>query len=304
MSDFMVDPVLTVRQLGRRGFSARAMTRRENALVFSTRTGEYVSYLPPVHPGRWEIATSHYTAVYEVDMGIHSITEELQLPSENDAFPFAAEVDLSWRVVDPERFIRSAHRDVPGLLLGEVRRAAPPITRLSARKDSAHAERELLAKLTGSQCPVTEEASEAGLWVRWTLRLRRDQEDLEFERRGRRIRFYQRYLETNGLAKWAVLIAERPEDLSAVVNSMKDEELRHLASELGLAARLLDDDRTEGFERDELKRAAMDSLRDLFHLRGRGTGSASDSPKSTPGWQAPAGYGTETNPHDRDRSAP
>ncbi|MGW3107692.1 hypothetical protein [Streptomyces sp. NPDC001100] len=319
MSDYLVDPVLTVRQLGRGGFSARAMTRREHALVFSTRTGDYVPYLPPLHPSRWQVAVSHYTAVYEVDMGIHPVTEELQLPSANDAFQFTAEVDLSWQVRDPVLFIRSNHRDVPDLLLGEIRRAARPVTRRSVMKDSARAEEELLARLAGAGNPVDAAADEAGLRVRWTLRVRRDQEDLDFEgawRRSeneealrgflaRKIEFYQRYLETNGIAKWAVLIAERPDDLLAVVNSMKDEELQGMASELNLAIRLLDDDRTEGFERDELKRAAMTSVRGFFDSRGQRTGPPSDSrPKSAPGWQPPSGYGTETSPHDHDGSAP
>lgn len=175
----LIDPVLTVRQLSRFEFNLKSYVRIDHALVFSTAKGGYEAYLPPRRPTRGEIAPNRYTAVYEVDMGVHPHTTELPLPSDNDAFEFTAQVDLSWQVLDPARFVSSGHRDVPGLLLGELQQAARPVTRRFAIADSAAAEREMLdaMNLLG---PL---GAPAGLQVTWTVRLRRDQENIDHQRR-------------------------------------------------------------------------------------------------------------------------
>ncbi|MFF4275917.1 hypothetical protein [Streptomyces sp. NPDC001536] len=175
----LIDPVLTVRQLSRFEFNLKSYVRIDHALVFATAKGGYEAYLPPRRPTRGEIATNRYTAVYEVDMGVHPHTAELPLPSDNDAFEFTAQVDLSWQVLDPARFVSSGHRDVPGLLLGELQQAARPVTRRFAIADSAAAEREMLdaMNLLG---PL---GAPAGLQVTWTVRLRRDQENIDHQRR-------------------------------------------------------------------------------------------------------------------------
>lgn len=179
----LIDPVLTVRQLSRFDFNLKSYVRIDNALVFSTARGEYRPYLPPERPTRAEIVANHYTSVYEVDMGVHPHTSDLLLPSDNDALEFTAEVDLSWQVLDPARFVATGYRDVPKLLLGELQEAARPVTRRFAVTDSAAAEAELLErmKLLG---PL---GATAGLQVTWTLRVRRDQANLDHELRKQAI---------------------------------------------------------------------------------------------------------------------
>ncbi|WP_405617904.1 hypothetical protein [Streptomyces sp. NBC_00076] len=177
----LIDPVITVRQLSRFGFARKSLTRIDHALVFSTSKGEYDAYLPPVRPSRGEAAAKRYTAVYEVDMGVHPHRAVIPLPSDNDAFEFTATIELSWQVVDPAAFVRSGHRDVPTLLLGEVQQAARLLTRRFTIDDSAGAEAELLRTLTGPhRAPL---GAAAGLKVIWTLRLRRDQQEIDHERR-------------------------------------------------------------------------------------------------------------------------
>ncbi|MFI6011648.1 hypothetical protein ACIBAG_23015 [Streptomyces sp. NPDC051243] len=177
----LVDPVITVRQLSRWGFTRRTLTRIEHALVFSTPKGDYDEFLPPVRPRRREAAARRYTAVYEVDMGVHPHRAEISLPSDNDAFEFTATIELSWQVIAPRAFVRSGHRDVPALLLGELQQAARPLTRTFAIDDSARAEAELLRVLSAPERPPL--GATAGLNVVWTLRLRRDQQEIEHQKR-------------------------------------------------------------------------------------------------------------------------
>ncbi|WBO64442.1 hypothetical protein [Streptomyces camelliae] len=179
----LVDPVLTVRQLARFEFNFRSLVRVDHALVFATPKGSYEAYLPPHRPTRSEITAKRYSAVYEVDMGVHPHTAVLNLPSDNDAFEFTAEVDLSWQVLDPARFVASGHRDVPALVLGELQQAARPVTRRFPVAQSASAEQELLQAVT----VLGPLGATAGLQVTWTLRLRRDQADIEHQQRLRAI---------------------------------------------------------------------------------------------------------------------
>jgi len=175
----LIDPVLTVRQLSRFDLSLKHVVRIDHALVFATPKGGYETFLPPRRPARGEIMASRYTAVYEVDMGVHPFTDTLTLPSDNDAFEFTAEADVSWQVLDPARFVASGIRDVPGLLLGELQQTARPVTRRFAIADSAAAETELLkaVQLVG---PL---GAPAGLQVTWTLRLRRDRANIDHQQR-------------------------------------------------------------------------------------------------------------------------
>ncbi|MEU9108679.1 hypothetical protein AB0D54_30960 [Streptomyces xanthophaeus] len=171
----LVDPVLAVQQLARFEVFRRLQSRIDHALVFSTAKGGYVAFLPPHRPG----STRGYTAVYEVDTGVHHVAAEIQLPSDNDAHQFVVVVELSWRVSDPARFVESGHRHVPRLLLGELERAARPVARRFAIADSALAEAELLRVLPEAG-PL---GQDCGLHTTWTVRLRRDQENIDHQLR-------------------------------------------------------------------------------------------------------------------------
>ncbi|MFF2010101.1 hypothetical protein ACFVWY_13630 [Streptomyces sp. NPDC058195] len=179
----LTDPVVTVRQLSRFGFSRRPLTRIDHALVFSAPDGSYDPYLPPLRPTRASAAAKRYTAVYEVDMGVHPVREEIALPSDDDAFEFAVVVELSWQVVDPARFVASRHRDVPRLLVGELEQAARAVTRRYPASRSAAAEEALLREVRARGTL----GARSGLTASWTVRLRGDQEVLAHVRRMRSI---------------------------------------------------------------------------------------------------------------------
>lgn len=179
----LVDPVLTVRQISRFEFNRSTHSRIDHALVFATPKGGYEAYEPPHRPGRAEVAARKYTAMYEVDMGVHPFHAELRLPSDNDAFEFGAELDLSWQVFDPVAFVTSGHRQVPDLLIAELQRIIRPVTRRFPVAHSADAEVELLSTLRSG--PAI--GADIGLRTAWTLRLRRDRDAMEHQRRLRSI---------------------------------------------------------------------------------------------------------------------
>ncbi|MFF9347993.1 hypothetical protein [Streptomyces sp. NPDC014734] len=179
----LADPVVTVRQLSRFGFARRPLTRIDHALVFSAPDGSYDTYLPPVRPTRMGAAAKRYTSVFEVDMGVHPVREEIVLPSDDDAFEFGAAVELAWQVADPAMFVASRYRDVPRLLINELEQAARPVTRRHAVSHSAEAEQALLREVPAQGAL----GARAGLTVTWTVRLRGDQGAIDHVRRMRSI---------------------------------------------------------------------------------------------------------------------
>jgi hypothetical protein len=180
----LVDPVVTVRQLSRFDYR-KNYSRIDNALVFTTSKGGYEVYLPPRRPTRSEIATKRYSAVYEVDMGVHFCTASLLLPSDNDAFGFTAEVDMTWQVIQPEEFVTSGERDVPALLARQLEEAMRPVGRgfpIDRSSDAEHAVRQAVAAAS----PL---GQKAGLRVSWTVRLRLDDDAIAHQRELRQIRY-------------------------------------------------------------------------------------------------------------------
>ncbi|MFC9296293.1 hypothetical protein ACFTWH_13965 [Streptomyces sp. NPDC057011] len=175
------DPVVTVRQLGRFDFlPSRRLTRIDYALVYTTPKGAHETYLPPLRP----TTTRRYTAVYEVDMGVHRVRADLRLSSDNDALEFEMDVALDWQVADPAQYVRSGCRDVPTLLISELEQAARPVARRFPIAESTAAEAEILTALH-EQKPLGEAT---GLRTAWTVRLRRDSGNIEHERRLQAIR--------------------------------------------------------------------------------------------------------------------
>ncbi|MGW0603096.1 hypothetical protein [Streptomyces sp. NPDC002640] len=295
----LTDPVLSVRQLSRFEFSLKHTARIQHALVFSTGQGEYVPYLPPERPTRSDIATRRFTALYEVDMGIHHFTESFTLPSENDAVEFTADTDFSWQVADPVAFVRSGHRNVPTLLLAEFQQTARPVSRRFRISDSAAVEAALVDAVT-ARGPL---GTGAGLLATWSVKVRRDhaslsaaeqihvaelgvgvdaaqlnrehqlrmqQERYELERmelEQKKVAFYQWHLEQGGVHAWALHLAQHPEDSLLVMNSMREDQLRMIKDQMSLVQTLLGGNAAERFELDAPRQIALRTMTDILNQR-------------------------------------
>ncbi|WP_405831586.1 hypothetical protein [Streptomyces sp. NBC_00105] len=278
----LIDPVLTVRQLGRFGLVRTVPTRIDHALVCSTARGTYDTYLPPHRP---RTVRRRYTAVYEVDMGIHPVRTQVLLPSIDDAHEFEVTVQIDWQVIDPALFVRSGHRDVPRLLLGTLERAARPVTRRFPIAASATAEAAVLSAIQDHK-PLGEDA---GLHAAWTVRVRRDAENIEHARRlqgiehavaedirtklgqlevqeyeAKRIAFYREYLARGGVDAWAMHLAEHPEDSAQAMEKLDNTRQAELQVQLALVKELLAKTGTEAFELEGPRRLAIDAVHGIL----------------------------------------
>ncbi|MGP8301022.1 PE-PGRS family protein [Streptomyces inhibens] len=326
----LIDPVLTVRQLGRFEYAARrSLTRIDNALVFVNGKGGHDTFLPPRRPSRAEIATGRYTAVYEVDTGLHQLLMELALPSDNDAFEFAAAADITWQVADPAAFVTSGERDIPALLARRLRQLVRPVTRRHPVENSPAAEQAVQEALDADDALGM---TATGLRVTCDLRLRLDdatvahhrelralrhadeqltpahalrmrEDRLEAERaleQGRqqhelimqqqglahehallqgeqqvemqrieaeKIRFYQYYLQQEGVAAWAFHLSQHPEDSRLVMENLRQDQLILIKSQMELATEIIKGDAAEEYELEEPKRVALRTLHDFLNQR-------------------------------------
>ncbi|MEU3060019.1 hypothetical protein [Streptomyces subrutilus] len=331
----LIDPVVTVRQIGRLGLPGRTPTRIDHALVYTTARGGHEVFLPPLRPRRLR---RRYTAVYEVDMGVHLVRTRLALPSDDDAHEFDAAIEFDWQVTDPGRFVRSGHRDVPRLLLGELERSARHITRRFPIAHSAAAEAEVLTAVRQAK-PLGEDA---GLSTTWSVRLRRDDDNIAHARRlqaiehasaeeirahrcgsradeekaerhraqqvqrlelleydAKRIAFYQEYLTRGGVDAWAMHLAQHPEDSTTALNALRDERRERAQAQMNLIKELLTKAGTEPFELEGPRRLAIEAIIDVL---GQHVPASVDTPKATTA--APDAEAVRTQPASADPTRP
>ncbi|MEU8432078.1 hypothetical protein AB0F18_04085 [Streptomyces sp. NPDC029216] len=317
----LIDPVISVRQLARWDLRRKRHTHFDHCLVYATHQGEYVLFPPPLRPR----ATARYSAVYEVDLGVHPVRTELVLPSSNDALEFQAEVELRWQVDDAVRFIRSGRRDVPRMLRDELERRARGLVRRHPVTDSAAAEAELLAAAAGWP-PL---GADAGLKTEWTLRLRRNQQAIDHQvhlqgiaqeaeakilgdvlgkdvdaaaehreaallrLQAEKVGLYEEYLEQGGARASAWYLSRHPEAGQEVMANLREDQRQLVEKQLELVTKLFDSAAAETHELAEPRRHAVRALSEVLTQRFPGA-TAGTTPEATdrpPAKDLPPGYG-------------
>lgn len=236
----LADPVLTVRQLSRLDHR-RGYSRIDNALVFTTDKGEFEVYLPPQRPARSLFAGRRYTAVYEVDVGVHTWTTSMLLPSENDAFNFTAEVELTWQVSRPQQFVASGERDVPALLKRRLEGLMRPASRGFPVERSAEAERAVSQAIAG----VGELGDAAGLRTSCAVRLRLDDAAIAHQQEIRRLRYADEQL---GLSHDLAMQEDRTTAERNAEQARQDHELVMLRGRQQKEARELEAEKIRHYE--------------------------------------------------------
>lgn len=287
------DPVLTVRQLSRFGYTARRPpTSIDHALVFATDKNLYEAYPPPARPRRGDVAGKRYTAVYEVDMGLHPVRLELSLPSAVDAFRFEAVADLIWRVTEPVDVITSGVRDVPALLgprLGRILRRASRHHRIDMVPEAETAVQERFDN-------APQLAAAEGLWVGCTVRLHTDQgersqserlrtarhdavasapehrvridrlrRDLEAEEHAQKvaaqkIEFYEYHLSKGGFAALVIHLVQHPDDTALVVKNLREDQTELIKNQLHLVDQILGEHGLEGYQMETPKNYVVETI--------------------------------------------
>ncbi len=295
----LADPVITVRQLSRFELAGRRLPGRiDHAFVFATQRGAYETSLPPHRPGFLRRRGAGYTAVYEVDLGLHPLHVDLTLPSLQDAFQFSASVDITWQVAVPDRVVATNLRDVPALLGRLVEQRMRCISRRYDIADSADAELALQKDL--SDGPPLADAT--GLSVTCSVRLSADDRALAHQERLRELRygmaeavpeqryellrarheqerlaekaqFYRDQLAGDGVSQWAMQLAGPPEEVTDALKQLREEQRAVVEKQLELVKEILTENGMEKYQADEVKSRATRLIQDfLDQVETPGTG--------------------------------
>lgn len=291
------DPVQRVWQLPMfRLGSRRFIGQADHALVFITRKGTYETFRPPARP----FSVRRYVALYEVNTDPHTFQLRLPLPSRVDSFEFEVTADITWRVMDPEAFVRSQERDVPGFVTRKLLPRMQAVSRDHPVEASAEAER-AMQRAVDEAAPVGEAQ---GLDVACTVRLRRDaaarshqarlrtarheaeaahpehraamlRERYEAERRAEKIKFYEDQLANGDTTAIALHLAAHPDDTGLVLKRLQDDQRQAVADQLHLIDRVLNSEKLESFELEAPHQLIIDRMTSI--LRGAETASADDA---------------------------
>ncbi|GAA1928085.1 hypothetical protein GCM10009716_39870 [Streptomyces sodiiphilus] len=296
----IVDPVLIVRQLSRFEFTMRRPTSQiDHALVFSDGRGKYAVYVPPHRPTRAELAAGRYVSVHEVDTGIHHLTLDFRLPSDDEAFTFGTQAELTWQVTAPDRVVDSGLRDVPAILRPKLEQRMRRVSRGFSIEHSRQAEEAVQDDINALQpageyglhvtCAVRLELDDAARDQRTQLRdigyrhdLLRPQYELEQARAGyqyqldalqaqqeqqllaQKAEFYRYYLEHGGVLQWALQLAQRPEDLPNASHGLREDQKAAITGQLDLLRQVADTGRFEDYQLEDATRQTLRRIHDHF----------------------------------------
>lgn len=281
----LTDPVLTVWQLPRLSLGGRRFTGRiDHTLVFVTRKGTYETFPPPARP----TSVRRYVALYEVNTDPHSFSVRVPLPSTVDSFEFEAVADITWRVGDPVRFVKSQERDVPALLT----RTLVPLMRAAGRRHAITAS--AAAELAVQQAVAAPQVGDReGLQVTCSVRLRRDASERAHQDRLRtalhereaatpehevavlrgqqdrqlmaeKIKFYESHLANGGISALSLHLAEHREDTKLVLEHLRADQAELVQTQLHLIDQVLENKGLEDFQLEEPHRLIAERMTDIL----------------------------------------
>lgn len=123
-------------------FRDRPMPGGERATVYLDRRGQLYQSDRPLTAG--EITINRPRSVYLVNTAVHPYTLVLDLPAQEDAFPFHAEVSARWRVGDPCEAVKTSLVDAGHVLAPYLRQTLRELSTSYAIEERPAAERAMI----------------------------------------------------------------------------------------------------------------------------------------------------------------
>jgi len=244
---------------------------------------------PSGRPARVEILRSGGT-LYEVDLGLHHTTVELELPSHDELFPFIASVEIEWRVLDAAVVVRDNIQDVREALTPALRRRLRDVTRRFPTSALGAAEAAACTELEGWDPGTT-----YGLRTSVLLRLAVDAQSVEHaserrrmhhqteiehlqhelksladeherERQEARLGRYRRIIEAGDVEQFALQLAADPDDVKNVLEVVREKHKEERDEYIDILGRLL---ASNAIDRWDVEDEVRDALRWLKEFTER-----------------------------------
>jgi hypothetical protein len=250
-------PILDERHVGR----IDLLFQRPPAQVHVSRicvqaNGSQLHFAPDKQPTVGELFWGHVRTIYDVDLRLHCTDLNVELPSALDLFSFQAEIDLHWKVVEPDVVVRLGIADVRRTLAPVLFSHLRKVTRQYEIQDAELAEEAANKELCGSDV-----GAEFGLDVRPFVRLRMDQDNIEFAARKRRIEHFDAIIEAGEFSQFALLLAEDPKQVFDMIKTLSGERVTRQRTMLSFINGLLDSEALDRWQIDDDVRATLQWVR-------------------------------------------
>lgn len=251
-------PIIEERKVGRFEFLYRrpAVSARV-ARVFVTSSGRCVEYRPDKQPTTGELVWGGIRTVYEVDLGVHLAQIEASPPSDGDRVSFAATADLLWRVTDPTKVVLAGIDDVRKAISPSLLSRLRGVTR---QYDIGDAEKAEVA--ANDEFADNNLGAEFGLAAQVFIRLAMDDSSLQNAAIGRKSDFFRAIMAAGDYNEFALQLALKPDDISAVVQLLVDERESHRKALFEFVTSLLESDALDRWQIDDQVRITLQWLRD------------------------------------------
>jgi hypothetical protein len=244
--------------------------------------------------------------VYDIDLGIHHLRFDAELPGAGDTFSFKASAVVEWRVLDPSLVVRSQLSDIRPAVQPAVIEEMRRIAREFGVEQSAAAERAINERLVGEALDFNNLAQlgdalaktassghvgrEYGVWTRTIASVQPDRSRLaqsdevrdlrhqiEAERLKQELRmlqeqnknqvlanrmgFYRDAFMSGDIERAVLQVAQNPEELSAVAQMVREQELAGQRMTIDFVNKLLEAGAIERWQVNDQAKAALDWLR-------------------------------------------
>ena len=279
-------PILSEQYLRRSSaLSLRPKVRARVALVLVGANGRPRLFDPDKRPTVGELFWGGAGTLYEVDMSLNHTSIQLDLPSYGDTVAFHVNASIEWRVREPLLILANGIRDVRQTLMPPLRERLSSITRRYHARAVANAEQEAVRKVRQEdigapygltttiylhfmmdemaatqlskledvdyEIAIAEKTHELEL-----LRAKNTQEVLNLN-----VTRYRRLMEAGDINRFAVQLAQNPDDVASVVRAIQDEKERDRRYATEFVSNLLESGVIEKWEMSDQARAALEILR-------------------------------------------
>ena len=279
-------PILSEQYVRRSSaLSLRPRVRARVGLVLVGANGTPRLFAPDKRPTVGELFWGGAGALYEVDMSLNRTSIQLELPSNGDTVAFHVHASVEWRVVEPLFIVANGVRDVRETLTAPLRERLSHITRRYHARAVANAEEEAVRKVRqedigapyglattiylhftmhedavaqlsklealAHEIAVAEETHKLEM-----LQARNTQELLDLK-----VSRYRSLMEAGDINRFAVQLAQNPDDVASVVQAIQAEKERDRRYATEFVSQLLESGVIEKWEMSDQARAALEILR-------------------------------------------
>jgi hypothetical protein len=279
-------PILSEQYLRRSSaLSLRPRVRARVALVLVGANGRPRLFAPDKRPTVGELFWGGAGTLYEVDMSLNHTSIQLDLPSYGDTVAFHVHASVEWRVVEPLFIVANGIRDVRETLTAPLRERLSHITRRYHARAVANAEEEAVRKVRqedigapyglattiylhftmhedavaqltklevlAHEIAVAEETHKLEM-----LQARNTQELLDLK-----VSRYRSLMEAGDINRFAVQLAQNPDDVASVVQAIQAEKERDRRYATEFVSQLLESGVIEKWEMSDQARTALEILK-------------------------------------------